>query len=95
MKWWTLSLLNLLLHQMIAKHLNHLKSVLVKEDFSVGAEVINIKALQETYPHLAVLESIKYCYGSVDMTLGDDLYHAIRTLECFAEDEKSLPFAVH
>ena len=27
----------------------------VKEDLNVGANIINIKALQETYPHLAVL----------------------------------------
>ena len=30
----------------------------VQEDLNVGADVINIKALQETYPHLAVLDAV-------------------------------------
>ena len=34
----------------------------VKEDSNVGADIINIKALQETYPHLAVLDPVTYCY---------------------------------
>ena len=33
-----------------------------KEDLNVVADVINIKALQETYPHLAVLDPVTYCY---------------------------------
>ena len=50
----------------------------VKEHLNVGADVINIKALQETYPHLAVLDSVTYCYGNIEMILGQDVYHAIR-----------------
>ena len=60
----------------------------VKEDLNVGADVINIKALQETYPHLADLEPVTYCYGNIEMILGQDVYHAIRPLEYFAADEK-------
>ena len=66
----------------------------VKENLNVGADVINIKALQETYPHLAVLDPVTYCYGNIEMILGQDVYHAIRPLEYFAADEKSSPFAV-
>ena len=49
----------------------------VKEDLNVGADVINVKALQETYPHLAVLDPVTYCYGSIEMIFGQDVYHAI------------------
>ena len=61
---------------------------------NVGADVINNKELQETYPHLAVLELITYCYGNLEMILGQDVYHAIRPLEYFAADEMCWPFAV-
>ena len=66
----------------------------VKEDLNVGADVINTKALQETYPHLAVLDPVTYCYGNIEMILEQYVYHAIRPLEYFAADEKSSPFAV-
>ena len=66
----------------------------VKEILNVGAGVINIKALQETYLHLAVLYPVTYCYGNIEMILGQDVYHAIRPLEYFAADEKCSPFAV-
>ena len=66
----------------------------VKEDLNVGAHVINIKATQETNPHLAVLDPVTYCYGNIEMILGQDVYHAIRPLEYFAADENSSPFAV-
>ena len=66
----------------------------IKEDLNVGADVINVKALQETYPHLAVLDPVTYCYGSIEMILEQDAYHAIRPLEYFAADEKWSPFAV-
>ena len=42
----------------------------VKEDLNVGADVVNIKALQKTYPHLAVLGTVRYCYGNIAMILG-------------------------
>ena len=66
----------------------------VKEDLNVGADVNNIIALQETYPHLAVLEPVTNCYGNIEMILGRVMCHAIRPLEYFASDEKSSPFAV-
>ena len=60
----------------------------VKKDLNVGADVTNTKALQDTYPHLAVLDPVKYCYGNIELILGQDVYHAIRPLEYFAADEK-------
>ena len=66
----------------------------VKEDLNVGADVINIKALRQTYPHLAVLDPVTYCYGNIETILGQDVYHAIRPLEYFAADEKCSHFAV-
>ena len=62
-----------------------------KEDLNVGANEINTKTLQETYPHLAVRDPITFCYGNVEMILGQDVYHAIRPLEYFAADKKCSP----
>ena len=67
----------------------------VREDLNVGADVINIKALQETYLHLAVLDPVTYFHGDIEMILREDVYHNIRPLEYFAAaDEKCSPFAV-
>ena len=65
-----------------------------KENLNVGAHVINNKALQETYPHLSILEPVTNSYGNIEMILGQDVYHAIRPLEYFAADEKCSHFAV-
>ena len=67
----------------------------VKQDLNVGADVTNIKALQETYPHLAVLDPVTYCYGNIEMILRQDVYHAIHPLEYITADQKCSPFAVH
>ena len=66
----------------------------VKEDLNVGADAINIKALQEIYPCRAVLDPVTYCYGNIEMILEQNVYHAIRPLEYFAAEEKCSPFAV-
>ena len=66
----------------------------VRETFNVGSDIIDVKSKQETYPHLAVLDPIRYSYGNIEMILGQDVYHAIRLLEYFSADEKSSPFAV-
>ena len=62
----------------------------VKEGLNLGANVINIKTLYETYPHLAVLDPVTYCYWNVEMILGQDVHHAIRPLGYF---EKCSPIA--
>ena len=66
----------------------------VRETLNVGSDIIDVKSMQETYPHLAVLDPVKYSYGEIEMILGQDVYHAIRPLEYFSADEKCAPFAV-
>ena len=66
----------------------------VKESLNVGADIIIVQALQETYPHLAVLDPVKYSYKDIAMILGQDVYHAICPLEYFSADEKRSPVAV-
>ena len=50
--------------------------------------------MQETYPHLAFLDPVKYSYGIIEMILGHGVYNAIQPLEYFAADKKCSPFAV-
>ena len=66
----------------------------VKESLNVGSDINNVQALQETYPHLAVLDPVTYSYRDIEMILGQDVYHAIRPLEYFSADEKRSPVAV-
>ena len=66
----------------------------VKEILNVGSDIINVQALQETYPHLAVLDPVTYSYKDIEMILGQDVYHAISPLEYFSADEKLSPVAV-
>ena len=53
----------------------------VKESLSVGSDIFNVQALQEIYPHLAVLDPVTYSYEDIEMILGQEVYHAIRPLE--------------
>ena len=66
----------------------------MRETLNVGSDIIDVKSMQETYPHLAVLDPVRYSYGEIEMILGQDVYHAIRPLEYFSADEKCSPFAV-
>ena len=66
----------------------------VRETLNVGSDIIDVKSMQETLPHLAVLDPVRCSYGNIDMTLGHDVYHAIRPLEYFSADEKCSPFVV-
>ena len=66
----------------------------VRETLTVGSDIIDVKSMQETYPHLAVLDPVKYSYGNIEMMLGQDVYHAIHPLEYFAADELCSAFAV-
>ena len=66
----------------------------VRETLNVGSDIIDVKSMQETYPHLAILDPVRYRYGNIGMILGQDVYHAIRPLECCEADEKCSPFAV-
>ena len=55
--------------------------------------VVKTKVASKTYPHLAVLDPVTYCYRNIEMILVQDVYHAIRPLDYFAADEKCLSFA--
>ena len=61
-----------------------------EEKFDRKSQVININALQETYPHLAVLETVLFCNGNIVMVPGQDVYHVIRPLGYIAADKKCL-----
>ena len=63
----------------------------VRETLNVGSDIIDVKSMQETYPHLAVLDPVKYSYGENEVILGQDVYHAIRPLEYFSADERCSP----
>ena len=52
----------------------------VRETLNVGSNIIDVKSMQECYPHLAVLDPVKYSYGNIEKILGQDVYHAIRPL---------------
>ena len=60
----------------------------LREILNVGSNIIDVKSMQEAYPHLAVLDPVRYSYGDIEMRLGLDAYHVIRPLEYFSADEK-------
>ena len=53
----------------------------VMEILNVGSDIIDFKSMQESYPHLAVLDPVRYSYGDIEMILGQDVYYCIRPLE--------------
>ena len=65
----------------------------VRETLNVGSDIIDVKSMLETYPHLAVLGPVRYSYDDIEMILGQDVYAAIRPLEHISADEKRSPFA--
>ena len=66
----------------------------VRETLNVGSDIFDVKSMQGTYSHLAVLDPVNYSYGNIELKLGQDVYHAIRPLKYFAADEKCSPFPV-
>ena len=66
----------------------------VRETLNVSSNIIDVKSMQKTYPHLAVLDTVRYSYLNIEMILGQDVYHPIRPLEYLTADEKCSPFAV-
>ena len=66
----------------------------VREILNVDSDIIDVKSMQETYLHLAVLYPVKYSYRNIEMIFGKDVYHAIRPLEYFAANEQCSSFAV-
>ena len=68
-------------------------STYVKANLNVVADVININALQETYPYLDVLHPFTYFHANIEMILGQGVQHALRRLEYFAAEQNCSPFA--
>ena len=66
----------------------------VRETLNINSDIIDVKSMHETYPHLAVLDLVRYSYRNIEMILGQDVYHAIPLLEYFAAEEKCSSFAV-
>ena len=66
----------------------------VKESLNVGSGLVDVHALWESYPQLAVLDLATYSFDNIEMNLGQYVYHGIRPLEYFSADEKRSPVAV-
>ena len=66
----------------------------VRETLNVGSDIIDIKSMQETCSHLAILDPVRYSNGNIEMIPEHDVYHAIRPLEYFAANDLCSPFAV-
>ena len=66
----------------------------MRKILNVGSDIIEVMYVQERYPHLAVVNLVKYSYGDIEIILGQDFYHAIRPFEYFTADKKCSPCAV-
>ena len=55
----------------------------LKDHIRIGLDSIIIPELQKNYPQLAPIKPIHYKYEEVEITIGQDFYHAIRPLSTF------------
>ena len=63
-----------------------------KDNLNLGADISDVQEQQDTYPHLAALDSITYINGIPEMMLGQDFYRLLRTSKYIALDEKCSVF---
>ena len=63
----------------------------VRDQLTLGNDVIDVDDLKTRYPHLELIALRKYSYTDVKMILGEDVFHNIRPLEYFESDR---PFTV-
>ena len=68
--------------------------VYVKDNIRIGSELINIADLQNKYPQLAPIKPNQYTYEDVEVIIGQDYYHAIRSIEFILGDDKNSPCSV-
>ena len=61
----------------------------------MGSDVTDVQQLQETYTHLAVIDSVTYSYKGVDMMFRQGVFRAIRHFEHFSAAEKHSSVAVN
>ena len=66
----------------------------VKDHIRIGSDSISIPELQEKYPQLAPIKIIHYKYEDVEIIIGQDFYHAIRTVEYLLGEDSISPCAV-
>ena len=66
----------------------------VRDQLTIGNDVIDVDDLKTRYPHLEPIALSKYSYKDVKMILGQDAFHAIRPLEYFESDRRNTPVAV-
>ena len=55
----------------------------VIESLKIGSDIIIVQGLQETYKHIDLIDPETLSYKSIEMKLGQIVYHAIRPLEAF------------
>ena len=53
----------------------------VRDQLTIGNDVIDLDDLKTRYPHLELIALSKYSYTDVKMIFGQDVFHAIRPLE--------------
>ena len=66
----------------------------VKDLIRIGSDSISIPELQEKYAQLAPIKPIRYNYEDVKIIIGQDFYHAIRTIEYLLGEDSISPCAV-
>ena len=66
----------------------------IRENLNIGSDIVDVPHLQETYPYFSVVDPVRYSFSNIEMTLGQDVYHAIRPIEYFESDSKCAPVAV-
>ena len=50
--------------------------------------------MQNKYPRLAPIKSTQYAYEDVEVTIGQDDYHAVRLIELIFGDDNNSPCSV-
>ena len=66
----------------------------VRDQLTIGNDVIDVDDLKTRYPHLEPIALSKYSYADVKMILGQDVFQTIRPLEYFESDRRNTPVAV-
>ena len=65
----------------------------MRDQRTLGNEVIDVDDLKSRYPHLEPIALSKYSYTDVNMILGQDVFHAIRPLEYFESNRRNISVA--
>ena len=66
--------------------------VVFKDTFRISSELSNIAVLQNKYPQLTPIKPTQNTYGDVEVTIGQDYYHAVRPIEFILGDDNNHRF---